>query len=159
MIPSAGMRVTFWCHVLLVVQKLFYGVEHGVTQREWNANMQLEGERRNEQHRIKQTTLKKLLYVAMPEVMVFPGNKSCYFDKSTIVDIDFQWKRFLLWLLTRFYQSYYGLYWINQQDQSTYDANEKENASLSFEVELKVQSHSQKLKVSHSIQTCQVGLS
>lgn len=58
--------------------------------------MQLEGERRNEQHRIEQPTLKKLLYVAMPEVMVFPGNTSCYFDKSTIVDIDFQCKVFVV---------------------------------------------------------------
>lgn len=70
-------------------------------------------------------------------------------------------ERFLLWFHTRFYQNYYGLCGINQLDQSARDANKKENASLSSEVALliKVQSHSQKLQLSHSIQTCQVELS
>ncbi len=73
----------------------------------------------------------------------------------------FSVERFLLWFHTRFYQNYYGLCWINQRDQSARDAKKKENVSLSSEVALliKVQSHSQKLQLSHSIQTCQVGLS
>lgn len=36
----------------------------------------------NKTTHIKKKKKKRLEYVAMPEVMVFPGNTSCYFDKS-----------------------------------------------------------------------------
>ncbi len=123
-----------------------------VTQREWNANMQLEGQRKNEQRRIKQPTLKK-------EKINDCSTQQCqrlWFSQAihhALLINSWHWfsvERFLLWFHTRFYQNYYGLYWINQQDQSARDANKKENASLSSEVALliKVQSHSQKLQQS-----------